>query len=324
MPDSRRPQAERRLQHPFSKSSFFSGLLVAGVVLAVHYRFSGLPDRTIQADATAEVRLDPVVLRRGSGAALGVLGAWRLASNEPRFGGLSALAVDGDALVALTDSGVVVKLLKPRSRRMLATFHDLPDGPGDPRHKSRRDSEALGRLSSGDWLVAFENRDQLWRYDAQFQSGRVALDFIVQNWPRNRGIEAMAVDRRDHLLLVPEAGETLVVVRGGAEYVPIESGGWTVSDATLTPDGQRFVLLRRITITGFRNAIGEISETAGHWRVTLLATLPIGGLDNAEGLAAEQLPSGGTRLWIVTDNDSAWYRRTPLVKLDLPARQRPI
>lgn len=323
MPDSPRLKAERHLQLSFRKSRFFSGLAVAALVVSAHWLFATPFNRVPRSDARAGISFSPIALSGANQASERIAGAWQLNSPDPRLGGLSALAIDRGALVALTDSGVVIRLPQPGPAGRQALFHDLPDGPGDPRRKSRRDSEALTRLADGDWLVAFENRHQLWRYDASFRSGRRALAFDRQGWPANRGIEAMAVDRNGGLLLIPEARGTLIVVSDVAEQLPLASGGWTVSDASRLPDGRLFVLLRRIGVLGFRNAIGELELTGAGWRVAVRASLPIGGLDNAEGLAAEPLPAGGTRLWIVTDNDGVGYRRTLLLALDLPARRRP-
>ncbi len=318
MPDSRLKQAERRLQLLFSKSSFFSGLLVAGLVIGARCAMGYLPDREAQADAVAAVTFTPVRLN-SDGGPLRIAGAWRVESSERRLGGLSALAVDGSELLALSDSGVVIRMPKPGGARSTAHFRDLPDGPGDPRRKSRRDSEALARLADGDWLVAFENRNQIWRYDPAFRSGRRVVRFANQGWATNRGIEAMAVDRDGGVLAIPEGRGLLIAVRDGVETRPLASEGWTVSDAARMPGGRLLVLLRRITIAGFRNAIGELEPSATGWRIAVRAELPLGPLDNAEGLAAEPLPAGGTRLWIVSDDDFAGYRRTLLLAVDLAA-----
>lgn len=322
MPDSQRPQAERRLQQIFRKSWIFSGLLVASLVVGARYAMSRLPDRIAGADAVAAIIYTPVRLR-ADGGPLRIVGAWRVESSERRLGGLSALAVDRGELVALSDSGVVVRMPKPGGARAVARVGDLPDGPGDPRRKSRRDSEALSRLADGDWLVAFENRNQIWRYDSGFRSGRRVVRFTHQGWPTNRGIEAMAVDRDGGLVVVPEGRGTLFTVSDKVETHPQASEGWTVSDAARMPDGRTMLLLRRITITGFRNAIGELESTEAGWRVAVRAALPLGALDNAEGLAAEPLSAGGTRLWIVTDNDFAGYRRTLLLAIDWPGPEEP-
>ena len=305
------------MQLPFRKSDVFSGLLVAGLVIGVRYAVNGWPDRVAQADSAASVTFTPVELDGTS-----IAGAWRVESGERRLGGLSALALDGGELVALSDSGVVVRMPKPGGAAPTATFRDLPDAPGGSRRKSGRDSEALARLADGDWLVAFENRNQLWRYDSTFRAGRRVVLFTNQGWPTNRGIEAMAVGDDGGLLVIPEGRGQLIAISDVVETLPLSSGGWTVSDAERLPDGRTMLLLRRITVTGFRNAIGELVLSKAGWRVAVRGELPLGPLDNAEGLAAEQLPAGGTRLWIVTDNDGAGYRRTLLLAVELKAEDR--
>ncbi len=318
MPDSRLNGAERIVQRTFMKSRLFNGLLVACAIVAGQGRIADLPDRRARPPARVELRYTAVALPPARGP-LRLAGAWALTAADPRLSGLSGLAIDRGGFVAISDSGVVIRLPRPGRTARMAHVQDLPAGPGDPRYKSRRDSEALARLSDGDWLVAFENRDALWRYDRYFRSGRPALTFEREGWKRNRGIEAMAIDRDDRLLLIPEARRTLIVVSDVVEYYPLADGGWTVGDVARLPDGRMFVLLRRVTVTGLRNAIGELTATRAGWRIRPVAALPIGGLDNAEGLAAELLGGGGTRLWVVTDNDGARYRRTLLLALDLPA-----
>lgn len=300
---------------------FFSGLLVAGLVVGMRWQLSRLPDRIAQTDTVAGVTFTPVNLAATGG--LRIAGAWRVTSSERRLGGLSALAMDKGGLLALSDSGVTIRLPKPGGTRSVALVRDLPNGPGDARRKSGRDSEALAQLADGDWLVAFERHNQLWRYDPAFRSGRRVVRFTHQGWPKNRGIEAMAVDRGGTVVVLPEGRGKLIAIGASVETRAMESGGWTVSDATRMPDGRMLVLLRRITLTGFRNAIGELKQTPAGWRVSVRAVLPLGALDNTEGLAAEPSAAGGTRLWIVTDNDFAGYRRTLLLALDWPDPEGP-
>ena len=320
MPDPRRRQAERALQRSFSKSLFVSGLLVAGLVFGARHGMSGLPDRVPQVDAVASMTFEPVRLE-AAGGPLRILGAWRVGSNEARLGGLSALAAGKDELVALSDSGVVLRFPKPGGAALRVHARDLPDGPGDPRWKSRRDSEALAQLPDGDWLVAFENRNQLWRYDAAFRSGRRVVRFTNQGWPTNRGIEAMVIDRQARLLVIPEGRGIAISLGDRVETLVLSNEGWTISDAARMLDGRIMLLLRRITVSGFRNAIGELVPEKAGLRVAVRGELPLGPLDNAEGLALEPLPTGGTRMWIVTDNDFAGYRRTLLLAADLPGQR---
>jgi hypothetical protein len=55
--------------------------------------------------------------------------------------------------------------------------------------------------------------------------------------------------------------------------------------------------------------------------------LPVGRLDNFEGVAAEPLPRGGSRLWLITDDNLQRPMRTLLIALDLrpklPEQRRP-
>lgn len=321
MPDSQRPQAERRLQHPFSKSSLFSGLAVASIVVGTHALMWTPFNRLPRADAWGHMVFTPVAVSAAAASDVRVVGAWSLTSSDPRMGGVSALAVDRDALVALTDSGVMIRLPRP-GQGGRALFRDLPAGPGDPRRRSRRDSEAMVRLANGDWLVAFENRNQVWRYDPAFRNGGRVVRLDDDAWPTNRGIEAMAVDRAGRLLLFPEGRGRVLVIGDGAEVQPLWTDGWTLSDATPLPDGRLLVLLRKFGLGGFRNAIGELRQDGNGWRVVVRATIPVGGLDNAEGLAAESRADGRTRLWVATDNDAAQYRETLLLALDLAAGPR--
>ena len=111
MPNPRRAQAEQSLQQIFSKSNILSGLLIAGLVIGARYLISGLPDRVAQPDAVAVVTFKPVSLKVNGGP-LRIAGAWQIESAERRLGGLSALAVDGEHLVAISDSGVMVRMPK--------------------------------------------------------------------------------------------------------------------------------------------------------------------------------------------------------------------
>ncbi|HEV2043922.1 MAG TPA: esterase-like activity of phytase family protein, partial [Sphingomicrobium sp.] len=170
----------------------FSGLLIAGLVVGGRWYVANLPDREVRADATAEVRFEPVKFDADAAAPLRIAGALRLTSTEPRLGGVSALAVDGDALLALTDSGVVIRFPKPTRERHIAAFHDLPDGPGSVRFKAGRDSEALTRDARGrGWWVAFENRHAVWLFDRDFARVERRIGLGRLGWRDNKGAEGM-------------------------------------------------------------------------------------------------------------------------------------
>ena len=306
------------MQHSFSKSRFFSGLLIAGLVVGARWHLATLPDREERADALAEMRLDPVMLDPQAAAPLRIAGAWRVTSAESRLGGVSALAVDRGGLLALTDSGVVIRLAKPRvgpgRTRQGAAFHDLPAGPGWARAKAGRDSEALALDAGGrGWWVAFENRHAAWLFDRDFKLVEQRIGLRELGWRANKGAEG-ALSTGAGLWLFPESGDEMVRIdaSGGTERIPLANSYGRVADVTLLPDGRTIVLARSFSPAGFSARLLLLDGI----RVAPVATLRLGRLDNPEAIAAEALPGGITRLWVMTDND--YRRRVPtlLIALD--------
>jgi hypothetical protein len=63
--------------------------------------------------------------------------------------------------------------------------------------------------------------------------------------------------------------------------------------------------------------VAWLERSADGYRMRSWARLPLGQLDNVEGVAAEVLPGGATRLWLVTDNDFSSSRKTLLMTVVL-------
>lgn len=315
MADSKRPQAERRLQHPFSKSPVFSGLVVASIVIAANLWLWRLPDREPARDARAAVRFTPVQLAPQGFAPLGLAGAWAVTSAEPRMGGVSAVAVDRGGLLALSDSRVTIRLPKPLAATGVAEFRDLPFGPGRATYKAGRDSEALVRDAGGrGWWVTFENRHSAWLFDRDIHQVIRKIDLMALGWRANLGAEG-AVSTAEGLRLFPESGAEVVrLSEGRVERTPLANPYGRLSDATRLPDGRIVLIARSYGPAGFESRLLLLDKG----RLRPLARLALGRLDNAEAIAAEALPGGGTRLWVMTDND--FRRRVPtlLIALDWP------
>ena len=314
MPVLLRPQTERRVQQIFSKPSLFSGLLLAGLVIGAHRTLIDLPDREERAAARVELRFTPERIAPDAARPLRIVGAWRLTSDEPRLGGVSALAIDRGAFVALTDSGVVIRLPKPNRGRQIAEFRDLPAGPGWARTKAGRDSEALARDVAGrGWWAAFENRHAVWLFDRDFTWVEQRIGLGQLGWRANKGAEG-ALSTGAGLWLFPEGGDEMVRVdaRGGTERIALANPYGRLADVTILPDGRTIVLARSFSPAGFSARLLLLKGN----RLAPIAMLRLGRLDNPEAIAAETLPGGGTRLWVMTDND--FRRRVPtlLVALD--------
>ena len=302
----------------FSKTSLFSYLTLIVLLLAAHVWLRSMPNRMDAPERSAEVRFTPLKLDPSGFAPLRLAGAWQVEVADPRFGGLSALAVDGGKLLAVTDSGSVVRLPKPGEGGR-AVIHDLPAGPGSGAFKRNRDSEALARDPQGrGWWLAFERWNQLWLYDPAFRNPLEKLDLGAGRWPENSGIEGLAAKGGD-LILFPESGEEwLTVSNGKIPRHPLANAYGSIADALALPSGRLLLVTRQIGVGGLAKGIVEAVPDGGGLRLRQLAALPLGARDNVEGIAAEPRADGGTRLWLVTDDDFRPRKATLLLALDLP------
>jgi hypothetical protein len=321
MPDSRAIDAERRLQPMFRKFERLQLLILAGLILAFGLWLVLFPRRVELGPRIASLQLRPIQIDAEGFAPLRIAGAWEVTSDDPRFGGVSALAIDDERLVALSDSGVLIRFAKPGRGDARAWINELPGGPGDPAYKISRDSEALAETADRQgWWVGFEYRNELWRFDRRFTRATQRVRFGARRWSRNSGIEAAVVEGRS-VLLLPEPGTTVVRVSSkGQQNLPIQNPAGRISDVARLPGGGLLVLNRRVTRRGFVNSLAALERSGAGYRYGKRVRLGLGPLDNAEALAAERT-SAGTRLWIMTDNNFSGLLRTVLIAADLPSAE---
>ena len=308
---------EQGMQRKFSKSGLAAGLALVAAIAGFDQWLQSIPDRQPRGLRVARIAAERVHFDARGFAPFALAGAWRLTSDDPRFGGISALAMDDGRLVALTDSGVVIRFAQ--SRRA-AAIRELPGGPGGDGFKFNRDSEALIADPRGrGWWVAFENRDELWLYDRDFGKALRRIALGDRGWGVNRGIEGATTDG-PALLLLHEGGDFLLRVGGGRmTTLRIAGARGRVSEAVDLGGGQWLAVERRLTPFGFRNALVPLRRAGSGYRFGPRITLPLGLLDNLEGAALERLPGGRRRLWLITDDNFRRPMRTLLVALDVPA-----
>lgn len=319
MHDSGLNEAERRLQPRFSLAGLVGGLLVAAIVLAVAWRWDEGPDRYAMPQRSVALTAVPIAIDPASVVPLRLVGAWRLTAPDPRFGGLSALAIDRGGLLAVSDNGVVFRFPRPGDGPPTVEIADLPDGPGSPASKTDRDSESLARDTRGrGWWIGFETSNQLWLYDRDLTHALGSLRFGRKRWPFNRGIEAMLAEP-DRLEVVPELAHEVVFEAGSkAASEPLGGVGSDISDMVRLANGETIVLMRNLEVTGFRLGLGALVRTTAGWRVERRVPLDVGMFMNLEGIAAEPRADGGTRLWLVTDDNFQRPMTTALFALDVP------
>ena len=308
--------AERVVQPKFRLGGLAAGLLLLAAIAAFDRWLTIVPNRHDLGAHAVQLRFEPVAFDRKAFAPLRLAGAWRVTSGDPLFGGVSALAIDRGRLLALTDSGRLVRL-RPASGA--AEISELPDGPGSGSFKRNRDSEALLRDPGGrGWWVAFENRHELWLYDPGFRRAVQRIRLGERRWPVNRGVEGLAADGPD-LLLFSESGRQALRLTGSVgRAIDVANSRGRISDVAGIGAGRFIAVERRLTPFGFRNALVMLDKAGPRYRFGRRIPLPLGALDNVEAITVEPLPGGGRRLWLMTDDNFQPPLRTLLIALDWP------
>jgi hypothetical protein len=288
--------------------------------------------------ATATLRFESVLLdmdapaRRKAGRLL-FLGGWSIRASDHRFGGLSALHVEGGEALALTDSGDLVRFALPVGSGGKVSILPLKAGPGDRFTKRTRDSESLAVEGDRLW-VAFERHNQIWRYKGRDAAPEAhAAPAALAGWSRNGGAEAMVRLPSGWFLLfeegAPDAEGTLALllfqgdpVEAGTKVVPLRyrpPAGYRPTDAALLPNGRIAILNRRFSLLGGFTAklvaarLGDASILEGE---ELAAFSPPMVTDNYEALAVTQ-ENGRTILWMASDDNFNPLQRTLLLKFAL-------
>ena len=293
---------------------------------------------------TARVRLnaeEPALDRVG---ALRFLGGLRLRSDDRRFGGLSGLSVsaDGKRLVAVSDRGdwFTADLVHDGEGRLIDLEHaemtPLAGLDGQPlADKSWADAEAVERLADGGYVVSFEHRHRLWRYDGPHHGP--ARPFTTRpilglsTVPANGGIEAVAVLAGGALLAVTEDAELGVArVRGwlvdGDRAMALSyarDGRFKPTDLAVLPAGdvialeRRFIppfsIAARLRIIPAR-AIGPGATLKGREIARLARPFTV---DNMEGIAAVPEADGGALIYLVSDDNFNPLQNTILLMFRL-------
>lgn len=271
-----------------------------------------------------------------------LVGAWRLTSAHPAFGGYSALAQSAPGrFIALSDRGYFAEF--PR-----------PDGPSGPvrfgplfdetvRFKDNRDIEAASRdpVSGRLWL-AQEGRNAIERKSPDLQ--REAFREIPEmgDWPHNSGPEALA-RLRDGRFVVLREGSTTRWTSSGIhpalvfDHDPTDRGAVArpftfigVEDYQPTamaqlPDGRVLIVVRRLTWPmpprfAIRILIADPAQIVpgGTWRARELAELlPPWPVDNYEGLVIERQDDGRLVAWLISDENGTATQRVLLLKVEI-------
>ncbi|MCW3837152.1 esterase-like activity of phytase family protein [Sphingomonas canadensis] len=294
---------------------------------------------------------DPARVRTG---ALTWLGGVALESEDPAFGGFSAMSVDGDRFTLVSDGGNIVRFRMGADWQPRAVeFADLAEGPGTGLGKADRDAESMARdPATGQVWIGYESYNAIWRYGPDLAKAQAhARPRPMAGWGYNGGIESLARMPDGSFVAIAEtepggAGGTRAGVRflgdpadprtRAYRFALVQpEDGYNPSDAVPLPDGRLLVLLRKLSPESllrftFRDLFSaklllveprDIRPGARVRGIDLATIGPPLTRDNLEALAVAR-EGTDTVLWIASDDNRAFFERSLLLKfrLDLPPR----
>lgn len=279
------------------------------------------------------VPLDPSWPGRTRLGALRFLGAWTLTGNDPRFGSISAMHVEGGEVLAFSDAGWRMRFPAPTpgGGRVAARIDPLAEGPGAADRKAARDVEAMW-VEGGKVWIAFERINEVWRFDRRtWRAEAHTQPPVLRDWPANRGPEAMARLADGRFLLLdegPGGGGPAALFEGdpavaGTRAVKLRyaaPSGYRPTDAARVPDGSLLVLNRHVSLLeGFSAKLVRVrGAPGGVLRGEEVADFhPPVNVDNMEALSVTR-EGGRTILWIASDDNSLPLQRTLLMKFEYP------
>ncbi len=324
-----------------------SALLTAAVLAGGFALFHAIADVAVAPvpleGAAIAVSSIPVELRSAdpSDRRIGKLiyrGGISVVPQDDRFGGLSGFKVsaEGSRFVAVSDIGNwTTGSLQYDAKGDLTGAGDivvspLLDAEGQPLHgKDDGDAEGLAFLNPfglvGDAFVAFERNHRVLRYPFMVDGVKskgvpVPMPDAIKGLRNNSGLEVLSS---------LSEGKILAIAEEGPKGEDDDSPGWVVdpdngaavhftmkrvlpfslTDATVLPDGRVLVLERRFDVlTGpgaeLRAYDPAVFTEGATVEGDLIAVLFAGvTVDNMEGLAVRQTADGKTLIYVVSDDN---------------------
>jgi hypothetical protein len=275
-------------------------------------------------------------------------GGVELRSGDVAFGGLSDLKVmEDNRFLALNDNGTWFdgRLVLDASGNLIGVEQVRTALMRDEHaqafeRKEDGDSEDLAQLPDGRIAVSFEQTQSIRIYDLNRDGpfGAAApgprLDG-VQRLPANAGLEALASTADGVLVVGAEGGDHPTTpiwlasldapghVRSTTSF-PL-APGFSLTSLDRLPNGD-FVALERFyaPVIGARARIARFTAAALQAGAPIIAGVdelaalsPPHPVDNFEGVSAVRMPSGVTRIYIVSDDNFSRRQRTYLFAFDV-------
>ena len=287
-------------------------------------------------DEPAATRVDRLIWRGGIA----------MTANSPNFGGWSDLHIspDGRRLTSISDEGGWLTAtidydsngnLAGLSGGRIGQLRGLDGKPIDS--KPEADAEGMARLADGSWLVSFERRHRLWRYETLTGTpAPVEGPAEIGRQPANGGIEALtALSDGRVIALSEEYGQRPGTAMGwigtpaaGGSYVWRSFDYATIPDfrptaITQLPDGslatleRAFDVVRGVRCRVMRLDTAQLAPGATVQAEELARLASPYAVDNLEGIAATRGARGETLLWLMSDDNFNPLQRNLLLLFEL-------
>ncbi|WP_273690695.1 esterase-like activity of phytase family protein [Ketogulonicigenium vulgare] len=246
-------------------------------------------------------------------AAEAVVTPWHV--DAPWFGGFSGidLSDDGRDFIALSDRGYLVAGAFTRTADgaiaaiTVLDHAPLTDTDGAVLQGPMGDSEGIARSPDGTLFISFEHQPRVTR-----QMGLHGLPEILPRHadfgalPRNRALEALAVDSGGGLYTLPEGGGPVYYLGPGSRdwqiifHLPTDGQGWAAVGADFGPDGRLYILERAFRGIGFQSRIRSMTRDGTDIRGEF--TSAMGRFGNLEGISVWQGKDNLVATLIADDN----------------------
>ncbi|MDO6591447.1 esterase-like activity of phytase family protein [Loktanella sp. D2R18] len=250
------------------------------------------------------------------------IGSYLWASDNPQFGGISAMSLseDGMELVAVSDrsffvtgnitraDGIITAVENAQITRMSDTG-------------TQGDSEGIAIAKNGAIFVSFEGVHGVRQFDGvDGTSTPLPTAEAFAGMQNNSSLEALAIGPDGALYTIPErsgrATRPFPIYRfkdgiWDQSFTIPRRGAFLVVGADIGPDGNLYILERDFTGFGFRSRVRRF-DLSGQNEEPILETAPLIH-DNLEGISVWD-DGIGMRITMVSDDNFRLFQRTEIVE----------
>lgn len=264
----------------------------------------------------------------------GFLSAYRWQSDDPLFGGFSALqlSANGSSFIAINDKSAytTVQVTRDELGRIAQVIAEpmqkLRDQYGNTYGTYRRDTEGIAIAADGSIFISFEQNARIAKFSTLADHGMLLpKPAAFKTLRKNASLEALASDANGVLYTLPErpvAGTVSFPVyrfRNGSWDQPFslpKRGSFLAVAADIGPDGRFYLLERQFHgLSGFASRVRrfDLGPDGPGGEEVLLQSKP-GQHDNLEGLSVWRDAGGSLRLTMISDDNFLFLQRTEIVE----------